>query len=116
VGQETVVIMPDKALYTPDGEPANLPAAVYDALEWLQVFRRMDALRGTSMADEARPRLRACIEALEEWLRPSLPPETAPLYTGVVAEVVASSRPLPGMEDEPRPRGGTEERMERDNA
>jgi hypothetical protein len=51
-----------------NGEPTNLPAAAYDALEWCRWITRRPELAGAV----ERP-LRECIAALERELRPCLP-------------------------------------------
>ena len=58
-----------------NGVPANLPAAAWDALAWLERMPRpADA--------ENRTRLESCTAALREQLAPHLPaPDPAPVET-----------------------------------
>jgi hypothetical protein len=75
-----------------DGEPANLPAAALDALEWLEWLRKHLAQQHHSATyDELRRRLALATDCLREHLVPCLPETYEHAPSGAVAVVVASS-------------------------
>lgn len=65
------------AAFTANGEPLNLAAAAYDALEWLQWLERATE-RGLRMDAEERRRLRCCERSLAGFLAAHLPEQYAP--------------------------------------
>jgi hypothetical protein len=83
---------PEPIRWAADGQPANLPAAALDALEWLEVFRNLldyDPPRPwiRSSLDENRARLDRAIAALTRHLAPHREP------AGVVVEVTGGDTP-----------------------
>jgi hypothetical protein len=83
---------PEPIRWAADGQPANLPAAALDALEWLEVFRNLldyDPPRPwiRSRLAENRDRLDRAIAALSRHLAPHREP------AGVVVEVTEGGPP-----------------------
>lgn len=58
-----------------DGDPANLPAAAMDALEWLLWFQKYSARHPIFSLSDSKERLAGAIQNLERQLEPHLPEE-----------------------------------------
>jgi hypothetical protein len=75
-----------------EGEPANLPAAALDALEWLEWLRKHLAQNHAGVVyDEHRRRLALATDCLREHLAPCLPETYERAPSGAVCAVVTSS-------------------------
>lgn len=66
----------EKAFFTADGLPANLPAAACDGYVWLaKMLETFDAGYSARPTADDREKLRRCVKELERFLAPHMPLE-----------------------------------------